>query len=556
MSEKVKGQEKPYPDRKRSPKKGNLPKTTNTPFSNTMCRTSLPNAEKTGVRRCPGQHINRRKKPQGDAARNSGAAEDDHGEDFMMYSLKVIPCNKTVPHEWSVCPFAHQGEGAVRRDLRTYYYTGVVCPDMKKNGHCPRGDECPFAHCVFEYWLHPTRFRTVMCTEGDKCMRTFCFFAHCLEELRQPEQARLRKLPRQRRREATPQNAAHQTSPPADTAAYDQAPGVIGKDVAGIVVVEPEDIKRQLLVTQGGSPPAHGQHMPAPGDNMSTYIPEPLEFIGKPCVKPQQVGMQAPDIGSYGGTAAAAAPHCLGDPISMAGTAMQTQVQLDAYLAGMTHALGQRAAAARGAPPGAQQPLPQLNQHLQVPLLPHPLLQALAKPPLQQQPTVYGTSLTEQQQLLLGSSWVGSPDCYNSTFAGMELSDFPSLQGAPHSMTFAPTTHVGAVLPPVQPFSNNTYGASNTPQINQVDATNPFSAEPYLLPFHCTGSPDQMHRNGALPDWGSGSTNSFMEAGCNLMEAPSIELEFMAGSQEASVVLHAMPFHHGGSLNEHPSHAE
>lgn len=46
--------------------------------------------------------------------------------------MQVIPCNKTVPHEWSVCPFAHNGEKAVRRDLRTHYYTGVVCPDMKK----------------------------------------------------------------------------------------------------------------------------------------------------------------------------------------------------------------------------------------------------------------------------------------------------------------------------------------------------------------------------------------------------------------------------------------
>ena len=56
------------------------------------------------------------------------------------------------------------GEDAVQLKL-----AGVLC---LQNGQCPRGDECPFAHCVFEYWLHPTRYRTVMCTEGDKCMRT------------------------------------------------------------------------------------------------------------------------------------------------------------------------------------------------------------------------------------------------------------------------------------------------------------------------------------------------------------------------------------------------
>ena len=46
--------------------------------------------------------------------------------------------------------------------------------------------------------------------------------------------------------------------------------------------------------------------MPAQGHRPSTYIPEPPDTIGKPCVKPQQVGMQAPDLGSYGSGVAAA----------------------------------------------------------------------------------------------------------------------------------------------------------------------------------------------------------------------------------------------------------
>lgn len=49
-----------------------------------------------------------------------------------------------------------------------------------------RGDNCPYAHNVFEYWLHPTRYRTQLCNDGTKCRRHICFFAHSLEELRVP----------------------------------------------------------------------------------------------------------------------------------------------------------------------------------------------------------------------------------------------------------------------------------------------------------------------------------------------------------------------------------
>ena len=51
---------------------------------------------------------------------------------------------------------------------------------------CARGDACPYAHNVFEYWLHPTRYRTQLCNDGEKCARKICFFAHTLEELRVP----------------------------------------------------------------------------------------------------------------------------------------------------------------------------------------------------------------------------------------------------------------------------------------------------------------------------------------------------------------------------------
>ncbi len=114
-------------------------------------------------------------------------------------------------HDWVTCPFSHPGEKAKRRDPRYFVYTGIACPSMKKArvlllrsclvqqsggilwqsfssilagrwtaathlalrciisgpltpdrtvsqaGACPRGEKCPYAHNVFEYWLHPTR---------------------------------------------------------------------------------------------------------------------------------------------------------------------------------------------------------------------------------------------------------------------------------------------------------------------------------------------------------------------------------------------------------------
>ncbi|GAB4815000.1 hypothetical protein N2152v2_002046 [Parachlorella kessleri] len=78
------------------------------------------------------------------------------------------------------------GEKAARRDPRTHEYTGIACPEMKKQGTCLRGESCPYAHNVFEYWLHPTRYRTQLCNDGPGCSRSICFFAHNLDELRTP----------------------------------------------------------------------------------------------------------------------------------------------------------------------------------------------------------------------------------------------------------------------------------------------------------------------------------------------------------------------------------
>ncbi|KAK2080205.1 hypothetical protein QBZ16_000058 [Prototheca wickerhamii] len=103
--------------------------------------------------------------------------------------MKVLPCSKRYVHDWTTCPFAHPQEKARRRDPRIYNYTGIACPNMKKarpDGTCPLREHCPYAHNVFEYWLHPTRYRTQLCNDGPNCRRKICFFAHSLEELRVP----------------------------------------------------------------------------------------------------------------------------------------------------------------------------------------------------------------------------------------------------------------------------------------------------------------------------------------------------------------------------------
>ncbi|ESQ40686.1 hypothetical protein EUTSA_v10015883mg [Eutrema salsugineum] len=128
---------------------------------------------------------------------NAGAYEIDppiptvddaiYGSDeFRMYAYKIKRCPRTRSHDWTECPYAHRGEKATRRDPRRYSYCAVACPAFR-NGACHRGDTCEFAHGVFEYWLHPARYRTRACNAGNLCQRKVCFFAHAPEQLRQSE---------------------------------------------------------------------------------------------------------------------------------------------------------------------------------------------------------------------------------------------------------------------------------------------------------------------------------------------------------------------------------
>ena len=106
------------------------------------------------------------------------------GDHFRMYEFKIRRCTRSRSHDWTDCPFSHPGEKARRRDPRRYHYTGDVCPEFRHGGDCSRGDECGFAHGVFECWLHPSRYRTEACKDGKQCTRKICFFAHSPPQLR------------------------------------------------------------------------------------------------------------------------------------------------------------------------------------------------------------------------------------------------------------------------------------------------------------------------------------------------------------------------------------
>ncbi|WIA39588.1 hypothetical protein OEZ86_005672 [Tetradesmus obliquus] len=127
---------------------------------------------------------------QVDAVPGLNSANEDASSvanNFFMYIFKVQPCPKRGAHDWSSCPYAHPKEKARRRDPRVYKYASTPCPESLKGVSCGRGVDCPFAHSVYEYWLHPSRFRTQMCKKGNQCNRTLCFFAHSACELRFPD---------------------------------------------------------------------------------------------------------------------------------------------------------------------------------------------------------------------------------------------------------------------------------------------------------------------------------------------------------------------------------
>ncbi|KAE8680928.1 Zinc finger CCCH domain-containing protein 49 [Hibiscus syriacus] len=140
---------------------------------------------------CPVDYLSalRRYLPSNDLESDSFSDDSDLPVDafscdhFRMYEFKVRKCARGRSHDWTECPYAHQGEKARRRDPRKFHYSGTACPDFRK-GICNKGDSCEFAHGVFECWLHPARYRTQPCKDSTSCKRRVCFFAHTPKQLR------------------------------------------------------------------------------------------------------------------------------------------------------------------------------------------------------------------------------------------------------------------------------------------------------------------------------------------------------------------------------------
>eukprot|EP00775_Hariotina_reticulata_P010632 gene10632-10790_t len=95
---------------------------------------------------------------------DSQGGDDSVANEFFMYVFKASGgALGAGAHDWSSCPYAHPKEKARRRDPRVYQYASTPCPESLKGINCGRGLACPYAHSVYEYWLHPARFRTQMC---------------------------------------------------------------------------------------------------------------------------------------------------------------------------------------------------------------------------------------------------------------------------------------------------------------------------------------------------------------------------------------------------------
>ncbi|KAK8657865.1 hypothetical protein V6N13_036084 [Hibiscus sabdariffa] len=121
---------------------------------------------------------------QAEAKYNEAIDREIYGSDeFRTYDYKTKRCPRMYSHDWTNCPYTHHDEKAERRDPHKHPYIPIICPGFR-DGVCLKGDNCQLAHGVFEYWMHPNKYRTRVCTDGRFCTRKVCFFAHSPDQLR------------------------------------------------------------------------------------------------------------------------------------------------------------------------------------------------------------------------------------------------------------------------------------------------------------------------------------------------------------------------------------
>ncbi|KAE8700882.1 Zinc finger CCCH domain-containing protein 66 [Hibiscus syriacus] len=181
-------------------------------------------------------------------------------DEFRMYTFKVKPCSRAYSHDWTECPFVHPGENARRRDPRKYHYSCVPCPEFRK-GSCRQGDNCEYAHGIFECWLHPAQYRTRLCKDETNCTRRVCFFAHKPEELRPLYASTGSAVPSPRSYLAT-------------SSSLDMGPMSPFAPGSPSVMIPP--MSTPLLTPTGASSPMAGSMWP----NQSNIIPPTLQLPG------------------------------------------------------------------------------------------------------------------------------------------------------------------------------------------------------------------------------------------------------------------------------------
>uniref|UniRef100_A0A803NF12 C3H1-type domain-containing protein n=1 Tax=Chenopodium quinoa TaxID=63459 RepID=A0A803NF12_CHEQI len=118
-------------------------------------------------------HVNRVSGSDRVTALHCAVAGGSHNSPYVVHRLISASANTNI---------VDANECKEERPKK-YQYTCVPCPEFKK-GSCKKGEECEFAHGVFESWLHPAQYRTRLCKDEIGCARKVCFFAHKREELR------------------------------------------------------------------------------------------------------------------------------------------------------------------------------------------------------------------------------------------------------------------------------------------------------------------------------------------------------------------------------------
>jgi len=94
-----------------------------------------------------------------------------------------------APASWPHARLSERGRACGKQPSRSALWRSTVRVARGADAALSRaaqGNQCPYAHGVYERNLHPSKYRTQLCMEGDRCARRVCFFAHSHAQLRMP----------------------------------------------------------------------------------------------------------------------------------------------------------------------------------------------------------------------------------------------------------------------------------------------------------------------------------------------------------------------------------